>query len=115
MLLPPTRFSTRLISASELIAFVDLVRGPGIVSKHRKSLPLDLRADDALVVQVRGWRYIGATSSMGAKATHRIWQSNKNGSASPAAPRSPADSPVTMIRIGKWHAAQVQRVRSRLG
>ena len=35
LLLPPTRFSTRFVSASELIAFVDLVWGPGIfISNH---------------------------------------------------------------------------------
>ena len=35
LLLPPTRFSTRFVCASELIAFVDLVWGPGIfISNH---------------------------------------------------------------------------------
>ena len=30
LLLPPTRFSTRLVSSSQLVAFVHFVRGPGI-------------------------------------------------------------------------------------
>ena len=35
LLLPPTRFSTRLVSASWLVAFVHLVRRPGIfISDH---------------------------------------------------------------------------------
>jgi hypothetical protein len=35
LLLPPTRFSARLVSASLLVAFVHLVRGPGIfISDH---------------------------------------------------------------------------------
>ena len=35
LLLPPTRFSARLVSASWLVAFVHLVRGPGIfISDH---------------------------------------------------------------------------------
>ena len=41
LLLPPTRFSTRFVSASELIAFVDLVWGPGIfISRHLRDSPL---------------------------------------------------------------------------
>jgi hypothetical protein len=41
LLLPPTRFSTRFVCASELIAFVDLVWGPGIfISNHWAVLPL---------------------------------------------------------------------------
>jgi hypothetical protein len=35
LLLPPTRFSTRLVSSSQLVAFVHFVRGPGIfISNH---------------------------------------------------------------------------------
>jgi hypothetical protein len=44
LLLPPTRFSTRFVSASELIAFVDLVWGPGIfISNHLGGSPFGSR------------------------------------------------------------------------
>jgi hypothetical protein len=40
LLLPPPGFSTRRVSASELVAFVDLVWGPGIfISNHLGVLP----------------------------------------------------------------------------
>jgi hypothetical protein len=42
LLLPPTRFSARLVSTSWLVIFVHLVRGSGIVvfiSNHRTDLP----------------------------------------------------------------------------
>jgi hypothetical protein len=43
LLLPPTRFSARLVSASWLVIFVHLVRGSGIVfiSNHRAYLPAE--------------------------------------------------------------------------
>lgn len=44
LLLPPTRFSTRFVCASELIAFVDLVWGPGIfISNHLGGSPFGSR------------------------------------------------------------------------
>jgi hypothetical protein len=44
LLLPPPRFSTRRVSASELVAFVDLVWGPGIfISNHLSSSPFGSR------------------------------------------------------------------------
>jgi hypothetical protein len=52
LLLPPTRFSTRFVSASELIAFVDLVWGPGIfISNHLGGSPFGSRGcrDERLI------------------------------------------------------------------
>ena len=44
LLLPPPRFSTRRVSASELVAFVDLVWGPGIfISNHLGGSPFGSR------------------------------------------------------------------------
>jgi hypothetical protein len=44
LLLPSQRFSTRFVSASELIAFVDLVWGPGIfISNHLGGSPFGSR------------------------------------------------------------------------
>ena len=44
LLSPPPRFSTRRVSASELVAFVDLVWGPGIfISNHLGGSPFGSR------------------------------------------------------------------------
>ena len=44
LLLPSTRFSTSFVSASELVAFVDLVWGPGIfISNHLGGSPFGSR------------------------------------------------------------------------
>jgi hypothetical protein len=52
LLLPPTCFSARLVSASWLVAFVHFVRGPGIIISDHSVASLPKRA--FLCLQTRG-------------------------------------------------------------